>query len=316
MNTPFSPAQIIIIRKELARILESKDFYSSKRFSALLSYLVEETLAGRGHDLKAYTIATEVFERPSDFDPQLDTVVRVEARNLRKKLEIYYAQTNSPGSIEISIPKGHYLARFLPRKNPLGHNELKQAINPNPGAKQRQAAPLQLSPQSNPQSSPQFNAEPSAQPIVALEPPGIIIFPFANLSSNQDAAHLVRGFVEEIAIGLTRFQDVTVINSNFQHNLNQPEQNRHALAQKMGARFMLQGTVQVFTKTIRIRVSLTDANNYRTLWANKYDTELGTNDFMDILDEISNKVLAGIAGSFGTISQTLLQDLKNPQTRA
>ena len=109
------------VRRELERILASREFYASRRFSDFLTYLVEETLAGRGPEIKAYNIALEVFKRPSDFDPQTDSVVRVEAAKLRSRLENYYRQNSEEGEIKISIPKGHYTVVFSAgktRENP------------------------------------------------------------------------------------------------------------------------------------------------------------------------------------------------------
>ena len=76
------------IRSELARILADAAFSGSKRFQRFLSFLVEEALAGREDSLKAYTIALEVFARDSDFDPQRDPIVRVEAARLRRRLDL------------------------------------------------------------------------------------------------------------------------------------------------------------------------------------------------------------------------------------
>lgn len=67
------------IREQLDRVLKSGPFHQSHRRQRFLGYLVNETLAGRGERLKAYTIAVEVFERPQSFDPLVDPLVRVEA---------------------------------------------------------------------------------------------------------------------------------------------------------------------------------------------------------------------------------------------
>ena len=77
------------ILAQLDTILESNDFSASNRFRDFLRFVVEETLAGRENELKAYTIATCVFGRDKSFDPLLDPVVRVEAAKLRNKLENY-----------------------------------------------------------------------------------------------------------------------------------------------------------------------------------------------------------------------------------
>jgi hypothetical protein len=67
------------VREELHRILSSDNFQTSDRNQRFLEFVVEETLAGRMAQLKAYTIATLVFGRRDDFHPQIDPVVRMEA---------------------------------------------------------------------------------------------------------------------------------------------------------------------------------------------------------------------------------------------
>ena len=62
----------------------------SERIQQFLRYIVEEALAGRGDALKEYTIALDVFDRDESFDPQTNSIVRVEASRLRGKLREYY----------------------------------------------------------------------------------------------------------------------------------------------------------------------------------------------------------------------------------
>src|SRR3974377_1399410 len=75
------------IRGQLERILNSKAFARSPRISRFLSFVVEQTLAGQENKLKEYLLGVEVFGRLDSFDPRIDSIVRVEARRLRFKLE-------------------------------------------------------------------------------------------------------------------------------------------------------------------------------------------------------------------------------------
>ncbi|HEY6630510.1 MAG TPA: hypothetical protein VIZ90_03570, partial [Rhizobiaceae bacterium] len=85
------------IRAELNRVLSSPQFDSSERNRRFLEYVVEETLAGRADRIKAYNVATTVFGRDDSFDPQLDPVVRMEARRLRRALERLYLVEGDAG---------------------------------------------------------------------------------------------------------------------------------------------------------------------------------------------------------------------------
>ena len=74
--------------------------------------MVEETLGGRADRIKAYSVATRVFGRGDDFDPVLDSIVRIEAARLRRALEHYYLKHGEPTALRISIPKGTYVPEF------------------------------------------------------------------------------------------------------------------------------------------------------------------------------------------------------------
>jgi TolB-like protein len=101
-----------LARAELQRILESPRFNASERNRGFLTYVVEQTLAGRTDRIKAYTIATEVFGRDAKFDPQLDSIVRIEAGRLRRSLERYYLTDGRTSHLRIDIPRGGYVPIF------------------------------------------------------------------------------------------------------------------------------------------------------------------------------------------------------------
>src|ERR1700760_2263699 len=100
-----SPSQV---RVELERLKTSRTFAGSGRLYALLSFIVEETLAGRGNSLKESVIGNEIYGRTPGYDPRIDSAVRVEARRLRRKLDEYYADEGSDACIRIEMPTGHY----------------------------------------------------------------------------------------------------------------------------------------------------------------------------------------------------------------
>ena len=100
------------VRAQLDRIVGSADFAQSERIKSFLRFVVEETLAQRGERLKEYTIATEVFGRDESFDPQTNTVVRVEAGRLRRRIERYYLTEGREDEVRIDLPKGSYVPLF------------------------------------------------------------------------------------------------------------------------------------------------------------------------------------------------------------
>jgi predicted ATPase len=99
-----------LIREEVARILSSLILAKAPSLSRFLSYLVERAL--EGHSPNEYSIGVDVFRRGDSFDPKTDTIVRVQARRLRSKIEKYYASEGQADPVVIALPKGQYAAVF------------------------------------------------------------------------------------------------------------------------------------------------------------------------------------------------------------
>lgn len=100
---------------QLERILASSTFVRSKRLGRFLRFTVEQCLDGRQNSLKEYLVGVEVFNKMESFDPRIDSIVRVEARRLRSKLERYYQTEGKDDGIIIQFRKGSYVPLLLTR---------------------------------------------------------------------------------------------------------------------------------------------------------------------------------------------------------
>lgn len=98
------------VRGALQRLLASPTFARSRKISRLVTYLVEETLLGRAGGLKEMTIALEVFDQTSDFNPRVNPIVRVNASRLRSLLRQHYSE--NPEAVEIRLPSVGYVPNF------------------------------------------------------------------------------------------------------------------------------------------------------------------------------------------------------------
>src|SRR5215510_7133587 len=78
------------VQAELEKIVASQTFANSERMTRFLRFTVEQTLQGRGDQIKEYLLGLEVFDRNQSYDPRIDPIVRVEAGRLRSKLSEYY----------------------------------------------------------------------------------------------------------------------------------------------------------------------------------------------------------------------------------
>jgi hypothetical protein len=99
------------ILQEMEEVLASPQFCNSKRYPALLRYVIQSTLSGHSDLLKERTLGVEIFHRPPDYDTNADTVVRYTAGEVRKRLALYYHEHQS--RLQISLPSGSYVPEFL-----------------------------------------------------------------------------------------------------------------------------------------------------------------------------------------------------------
>lgn len=104
------------IRRLVERIAVSKRFLRSPQLVRFLQFAVEETVQGRGADLKEYSIATKALCRREDFDPKVDPIVRVQAGKLRAKLKEYFDIEGRDEPLLIELPVGAYVPAFRSRE--------------------------------------------------------------------------------------------------------------------------------------------------------------------------------------------------------
>lgn len=101
--------------RQIERLASSSLLQGSESLCKLLRYLAEQSLDRPGTPVKEYQIATEVFGRPSYFDPRLDSTVRVQTGRLRSKLTDYYAGPGADDPIVVELPRGSYVLTFQHR---------------------------------------------------------------------------------------------------------------------------------------------------------------------------------------------------------
>mgnify|MGYP001819920986 FL=1 len=201
------------VREQVDRILAHREFQATDKMRDVLRFIVEETLDGRKHRIKGYTIATQVFGRGDDFDASQDPIVSIQARRLRRALERYYLVTGGHDQISIDIPKGSYVPRFIVQN----------------------AAP-----------EPTRNAD-SVVGTVQLDPPSgptIVVLPFENLTGDPAQQSLAVGLTDDLATEMGRFQDIVVVSCKSTAHDADFASNPSQLAAAAGARFILEGTIR------------------------------------------------------------------------
>jgi hypothetical protein len=114
--------------QQIDNIIKSHSLRGSESLCKLLQYLAKQAFYHPDAPLKEYQIATEVYGRPADFDPQSDSIIRVQAGRLRLKLAEYYAGEGAADPILVKIPKGSYHLTFEAR--PVEPHAQPQAVPP------------------------------------------------------------------------------------------------------------------------------------------------------------------------------------------
>jgi serine/threonine-protein kinase len=107
------------VLEQLERVLSSAVFRRADRSSALLRFIVGQTLDGHADRLKEFTLGAEALARGESFDPRTDPVVRAEASRLRTRLEQYYDTIGGGDTVLLTLPKGTYVPRFTRRPAPV-----------------------------------------------------------------------------------------------------------------------------------------------------------------------------------------------------
>ncbi|RUM21567.1 hypothetical protein EFD56_03535 [Rhizobium phaseoli] len=303
------------VRLQLDRILASPEFLAPERGRRFLQYIVEETLDGRGEQLKASTIAQAVFGRDASFDAQNDPVVRIEAGRIRRALERYYLVCGHSDLIEITIPKGGYAPHFSSGEDdsnaeiaaaPDGENKQQPGHEQGqPGHEQGQPGrerPLRYRDLLLPIGIPAlFGAIAVLALIRPLEsylspsetPPTttltsktrIVVEPFAALGGTTRGADLAKGLADQLIAKLMRVDSLVVLAPG------------RSGVETSGSLFNLQGSTLVEGTVLHLHVRLINGADGAVVWANQYDRDLRDETTLDVEDEIAAQIILEISTS-------------------
>lgn len=116
-------------KAELEAVIASGIFAKAPSLALLLDYVCTKYFEGEANQVKEYSIAVEALGRPASFDPRQDSIVRVEAFRLRKRLKQYYENEGADRHLRIVIPSGQYVPRFLENGRSAGHGEARDSTD-------------------------------------------------------------------------------------------------------------------------------------------------------------------------------------------
>lgn len=321
------------ILSQLDRILSSQDFDASERNRRFLSYIVEETLAGRGDRIKAYSIAVSAFDCDKDFDPNVNPVIRIEAGRLRRALERYYLTAGRADPVLITIPKGRYVPKFRMTEAEPDHEmavdegvpdaptrpppdrptppplrvvalllvglsiAVGVALGSGATAWITQPKPAQVSPLST-----------------ARKEPAILVATFQSDVADASLGNFARGMTREMVAGLTRFNDLLVFAADTSFQYGPVADIRHLVA-ALGVDYVLVGGMSEADRRVRITAALVSARDDRHLWSGTFEGDLSASSLLAIQESIAAQVVRALAPPGGVIEADRVREIvgKPPQ---
>lgn len=265
------------VRSQLERILASASFATAGRHSRLLRYVVERTLAGEGDQLKEYVLGTEVFDRADSYDPRLDSIVRVEARRLRSRLDEYYQAAGRDDEIIITIPRGNYVPVFSVREPAaVSAPAAESAPAGSPVQRKRQGAysPVTLIGATLTLALAMTmlvlisNREPT--PAQASSGASVAVLPFEHYSTSPDEALLVAGLTDTVTAELARTGTVSVVSRTTAARFNDGSRSVPEIGHALKVGYVIEGSAIVTGEQLRVAVRLVDTQIDRKVWVGEY----------------------------------------------
>jgi len=293
-----SPKQIGIVRHHLSELAASHAFAGSKRTQDFLHLIVEHALAGDLDSLRERMIGAEMFGRPVDYDTGSDSVVRVKATEVRKRLAQYYLEADRKPAVRIELPSGSYVPRFV--FEPLATIALPQnEVVPPVSASAQEQEPSAKSPESpenvlSPSSTRKFSRTPRllAGAVLGLTLIAVIayagyrkwsadsnarqgihsiaILPLENLSGDPGQEYFADGMTEELINDLGQVSTLRVISLTSAMSYKGTKKKLPDIARELAVDWVVEGGVLREGNQVRISAQLIDARTDRPIWAHTY----------------------------------------------
>lgn len=263
-NTPDTSATSAdAVLAQLSRILEHPSFAAAASQRRFLRFVTEETLAGRGAQLKEQVIGVEVFERGPSFDPRLDTIVRVEARRLRAKLASYYSSDGAGDPLIIELPKGAYVPSFQPRAVVASRDSVRwRATGAGVVAITVFAVAVWALTRAHVASSPQTAAA------------SVAVLPFINVGGDPAMDYFADGLTTELISSLAEVDGLKVIATSSVFHYKGKARDIRRIGADLSVRTVVDGSVRRSGSQIRVAASLVDVKTGFQILSRSYDREL------------------------------------------
>ena len=286
------------IRAQLERILASAGFAGSDRLRRFLKYVVERSVAGEGGQLKEYVIGREVFDRDDQYDPRIDSIVRVEAGRLRTKIDEYY---NGPGrgdDVVIRLQRGSYAPIFevrVPETLPAAAamasatSEVHAAQVPAPARWRLSvgvlAAALVVA------ATVAWRVGIWATPVRPVPEHSAAVLPFSSYGSDPSDERLAAQLTDGVTGELAKLGTVGVVSHTSAMQFAGARRPIREIAHALDADYIVEGSILRNDGGLRVQVRLVDAATDRKIWVEDFDGAAASTT------DLHRRIAAGVAAA-------------------
>ncbi len=264
------------VHQQVQKIFLCPAFSVSDILRRFLNYIVDETLQGRSNTIKEYTIAVNVLNKPPNFKPQHDAIVRIHAGRLRRALNYYYKEQGLGDPIEITVPKGTYVPVF-------GNMQI-----------------AEHKPDAEETPEPRKNSSDSVT---------IAIMPFKTFEKDKSKMAFSDSLGQQLSAEFGRFPDFSVLAYYTTRQLSTKNKGIHELASEYRAQYIITGNVHFETKRLRVAVQLTEAHKGAQVWTELFDRNYSPSSLFEVEDDIIAHIIAALGDFNGLIIQHLTKGL-------
>ena len=132
----------------------------------------------------------------------------------------------------------------------------------------------------------------------------VAVFPFKS-SGDAEMESFANGLGEDITTGLSRFRYLSVVASASAARLKGEAGDERALGAKLGARYVLEGSIRQGGSGIRVSAQLVDTQTGAQLWAETYNRDLQASSIFAAQDDVAARIVATVADSYGVLVHSM-----------
>lgn len=286
------------VRAELERILCSHAIGGSDQLKRLLRLVVERTLNGRPELLKEYNLGLEVFQRPPDYDPKIDPIVRVQARRLRSKLDEYYASEGAYDSLVIQIPKGAYVSVFEARKSAAPAPDIKPVPDIKPMRQRWWLAAAGVAVLLSILVVARMARDNVAAPAEIRR--SIAVLPLQMFTEGGSRGHIANQIAEVLTTELAKNKQLRVLSRTTASKYRETTLSLPEIARALGVRWVVEGGVGLEGSRAYVKLRAIDSLTDRKIWADVFDCDL-------------SELVAVNARAADSIAAAIVTELRSPQ---